>query len=210
METQNQSFRSAFIEEQRTHVDTVIEEAQRLVNLYRHADAFGEEFMPKLDQMLLSATPEVQTALSDILGGQVVRQYCTYLKEHTMPQQEQPTDSEDQSLKPQQGYLPTPDGDLGQYFDGGETSSTSGIESLLKQFLTAHQQELNEILKAQSENLTTVLGKIDQNTHEVASHQTDRLINVIQQEAGKQKKYADVIEAGPQSPVLVPDETEGF
>ncbi|MBR6411799.1 MAG: hypothetical protein IKS41_01390 [Alphaproteobacteria bacterium] len=210
MGTQNQSFRSAFIEEQKTHVDTVMEEAQRLVNLYRHADAFGEEFMPKLDQMLLSASPEVQTALSDILGGQIVRQYCTYLKERTMPRETQPSDSDDNKpVEPQKGYLPTPDGDLNQFL-GGQGNSEGGMEALLKQFLTAHQQELNEILKAQSENLTTVLGKMDQNTHEGTSHQTDRLVNIIQQETGKQKKYEDVIEAGPQSPVLVPDETEGF
>ena len=86
----------------------------------------------------------------------------------------------------------------------------SYIEALLKGFLTVHQQELNELIKAQSETLDTVLKRIDQNTHEVASHQTDRLINAIQKETGKQKKYADVIESGTQKPVLVPDETEGF
>ena len=197
-----QSFRSTFIEEQKIHTDTVIEEAQRLVNLYRHADSFGKDFMVRLDQMLLSAPAEVQTALSDILGGQIVRRYCTYLKERTMPKND-PNPEEKQPL-PQQGYLPDPN----------ETSpsaqgTASDIESLLKSFLTAHKQELNDLLKAQSDHLETILGRFNQNAHEVATRQTDRLINTIQQEAG-QKKYADMIEASPQTPVLVPDETEGF
>ena len=205
METQAQSFRSSFIEEQKTHVDTVIEEAQRLVNLYRHADAFGEEFMPKLDQMLLSATPEVQMALSDILGGQIVRRYCAYLKEKTAPQKAVEEDTTDKRLAPEQGYLPQPDDSLKV-----DALKDGNIEALLKEFLTAHQQELSELLKVQSENLTAVLGKMDQNTHESGLNPTDHLMNTIRQESGQQRKYADVIEAGSQSPVLVPDETEGF
>ena len=202
MEKRTQSYRSAFIEEQKTHVDTVLEEAQRLVNLYRHADSFGEDFKVQLDQMLLSAPLEVQTALSDILGGQIVRQYCTYLKERTMPKDV----PEQKAEKPvqQQGYLPSPEETV------APQGNTENVAEVLKEFLAAHQQELNKLLKAQSENLNTILGRVNQNTHEMALHQTDRLINAIQQETGKQKKYADVIEAGPQTPVLVPDETEGF
>jgi len=202
-EKTTQSFRNAFIEEQKIHTDTVIEEAQRLVNLYRHADSFGKDFAARLDQMLLAAPAEVQTALSDILGGKIVRQYCTYLKERAMPQPTPAPDSETAQPIPQQGYLPTPDE------DSPSAQPTGDIESLFKSFLAAHKQELNDLLKAQSDNLTTILGRFNQNAHEVAAHQTDRLINTIQQEAG-QKKYADVIEASPQTPVLVPDETEGF
>ena len=205
MEKQTKSYRSAFIEEQKTHVDTVLEEAQRLVNLYRHADSFGEDFKVQLDQMLLSAPMEVQTALSDILGGQVVRQYCAYLKERVAPEQPANQKSDEKKSVIQQGYLPSPE----------EANATIGgnagnVEGMLKEFFEAHQQALKELLKVQSENLTNILGRVNQNTHEMALNQTDRLINAIQQEKGKQKKYADVIEAGVQTPVLVPDETEGF
>ena len=203
-ETQTQSLRNTFIEEQKIHTDTVLEEAQRLVNLYRHADSFGQDFAEQLDQMILSASSEVQTALSDILGGKVVRQYCSYLKERTTPQNASDQNTEQNPI-PQQGYLPNPE--ESPTIPLQETGSN--VEALLESFLAVHKQELAELLKAQSDHLTTILGRFNQNAHEVAAHQTDRLINTIQQEAG-QKKYADVIEASPQTPVLVPDETEGF
>ena len=81
---------------------------------------------------------------------------------------------------------------------------------LFKNFLKSHQSELEELLKAQSETIATLLKRLDQNTYEVASHQTDRLIDALQQEVGKQKKYSDIIESTGQTPVLVPDEMEGF
>lgn len=203
-ETQTQSFRSDFIKEQKIHTDTVIEEAQRLVNLYRHADSFGKDFMVRLDKMLLSAPAEVQTALSDILGGKIVRQYCAYLKERTTPKNTSDQNAENAQPLPQQGYLPDPE-------EQASSSQETGpdIEALFKNFLAAHKQELNELLKAQSDNLTTILGHFNQNALDVAAHQTNHLPHTIQQDSG-QKKYADVIEASPQTPVLVPDETEGF
>ena len=201
-----QSLRSAFIEEQKTHTDTVIEEAQRLVNLYRHADAFGEDFMGRLDQMLLSASPEVQTALSDILGGQIVRKYCAYIKERLAPQMAV-EDKPEEKVIPKRGYLPEPD----EVSVGGSQGNAGGnIDALLDGFLSAHREELKELLKAQSDNLATILERLDKGGHEGVGRSTDRLVNTIQQETGNQKKYADVIEASVQTPVLVPDETEGF
>lgn len=204
MQTSNQSFRKAFVEDQTKRTDRVLDEAQRLVNLYRHADAFGADFAPKLDQMLLSLSPEVLSALSNILGGEVVRRYYTYLKDKTSSGHEQP--APDETIIPQQGYLPDP--------TQNEVVSTSGadatdINRLLKEFLTAHQQELNEVLKAQSTNLETILKRIDQ-TVANPKYPTNYPMHTIEQGTKRPKEYADVIESGTQTAVFVPDETEGF
>ena len=206
MSESSQSLKSIFKQEQQNRGNDVIDEAQRLVNLYRHAEAFGEEFMAKLDDMLLAASPEVQTALSDILGGQVVRQYCLFLKDKKMPKEEKQVEEE---VSEQKGYLPKPT--AATPMSAGESGiDPAALEVIFQNFLKAHQEELAELLKAQSETMSTLLKKFDQNTHEVASHQTDRLINALQQETGKQKRYSDIIESTGQTPVLVPDETEGF
>ena len=206
MSEASQSLKSVFKQEQQNRGNAVIDEAQRLVNLYRHAESFGEEFMAKLDDMLLTASPEVQTALSDILGGQVVRQYCLFLKDKKTPKEEKQTEEE---APEQKGYLPEPT-IAAPTLTGESGIDPAALEMIFQNFLKAHQEELAELLKAQSETMSTLLKRFDQNTHEVASHQTDRLINALQQETGKQKKYSDIIESTGQTPVLVPDETEGF
>ena len=207
MSVQKQSLKSAFIKEQQNRTDNVVEEAQRLVNLYNHAEAFGEDFMSNLDEMLLAASPEVQTALSNILGGQIVRQYCLFLKEKTGQKEDEKVSEENEEIK-REGYLPKPDEEAMAI--GGSTVGSGDLDALFKNFLKAHQTELEQLLKAQSETISTLLKRFDQNTHEVASHQTDRLIDALQQEVGKQKSYSDIIESTGQTPVLVPDEMEGF
>ena len=209
MSETSQSLKSIFKQEQQNRGNDIIDEAQRLVNLYRHAESFGEEFMAKLDDMLLAASPEVQTALSDILGGQVVRQYCLFLKDRKMPKEEEQVEENAKDVSKQEGYLPKPTA-AAPMVAGESGIDAAALEVIFQNFLKAHQEELTELLKAQSETMSTLLKRFDQNTHEVASHQTDRLINALQQETGKQKKYSDIIESTAQTPVLVPDETEGF
>ena len=205
MSEENKSFKELFKQEQQNRGNAVIDEAQRLVNLYRHAESFGEEFMPELDKMLLAASPEVQTALSDILGGQVVRQYCMFLKDKKSSNHEEEQPDQEKEVVPK-GYLPEPTATLTGA--GGSGMDTAAFEVLFQNFLKAHQEELTQLMKTQSETMSTLLKRFDQNTHEVASHQTDRLINALQQEVGKQKSYSDIIESTGQTPVLVPDETE--
>lgn len=197
---ENISLKEAFDQQQANRTDMVLEEAQRLVNLYHHADSFGEDFEAKLDDMLLAVTPDVLSALSNILGGSVVRRYAEFLKEQKTPavQNESGADDPGEASQTQTGYLPSPAED-----EPCQTGSVA-FEALFK----AHQTELERLLEAQTETLAQVIKKVDQTTHDVASRQTDRLIHAIRQETGKQKQYSDVIESA-QSPILVPDETEG-
>ena len=216
------SMKESFIHQQQNRVDKVLVEAQKLVNLYRHADAFGEEFNSKLDNLLLNIKPEVLTALSDIQGGLVVRRYCEFLKDKLNPNPDAAhrTDGSGEETSPQTGYLPNPDDDMplpvetmvsfGQDSPRQPSFDKGVLESLFKTFMATHQAELTQILEKQTETLTDLLERLDRNTHDIAAHQTNRLIDAIQQEAGKQKEYADIIETTGQTPVLVPDETEGF
>ena len=216
------SMKDSFIHQQKNRVDEVLVEAQRLVNLYRHADSFGEEFNQKLDDLLLNIQPEVLTALSDIQGGIIVRRYCEFLKDKLNPKSDATDQAEnaDEETFQQTGYLPNPEDDFPLPVETvtaseGKTAPQSVpgkgvLEALFKTFMETHQAELTQILEKQTEMLTDLLERLDRNTHDIAAHQTNRLIDAIKTEAGKQKEYADIIESTGQAPVLVPDEMEGF
>ena len=207
------SLKTLFDQQQATHTDLVLEEAQRLVNLYHHASAFGPKFSEQLDAMLLATTPEVQSALSEILGGAVVRRYAEFLKDQKNPKSAEKTQDEDETAPTpaQTGYLPSPEDDPVVAPSAAPVSNginTAAVESLFKNFILTHQVELERLLRAQTETLSQVMQRVDQTTHDVASRETDRLIHALQQETGKQKKYSDVIEAT-QAAATPPDETEG-
>ncbi|MBQ7413302.1 MAG: hypothetical protein IJV07_03395 [Alphaproteobacteria bacterium] len=216
------SMKESFIHQQQNRVDEVLVEAQRLVNLYRHSDAFGDDFNKKLDDLLINIKPEVLTALSDIQGGIVVRRYCEFLKDKLNPKSDTEglAENADSEAPQQTGYLPNPDDDIPFPVEIGTASGEKTarqpslgkgvLEALFKTFMETHQAELTQILEKQTETLTDLLERLDRNTHDIAAHQTNRLIDAIKTEAGKQKEYADIIESTGQTPVLVPDETEGF
>ena len=207
------SLKETFSAEQQEKVDIVLAQAQKLVNMYRHADSFDQAFSAKLDELLLSAGQDVQTALSNIQGGKIVRQYLEFIQ-GKMPAAEIKTETPEPAEVAPVGYLPSPEDDL-PIIGGTGTTNDGGInlghlELLLKQFMTTHRSELNAVLQSQTEALSTLMQRLDQNTHDVATHQTDRLIDALKHQSDKQKQYSDVIEAPNQAPVLVPDDMEGF
>jgi len=211
IEKSDTSSKSEFEQQKQQNVDQVKLTAQRLVNQYRHADSFDEAFMKNLDKELSAVDSKVQAALSDILGGAVVRKYCEFLQKKNNPQATTETENPETE---QVGYLPTPDQDkpLPDMTTSSPTASgitSSQIATVLKQIMDAHQAELEKILAAQSDSLSQLINNANQTTHEMASHQTDRLIHAIQK--GGDTHYSDIIESSTaQTPVLVPDEMEGF
>lgn len=212
----DQSCREAFNLQQQQRVDVAMVEAQRLVNMYRHIDSFGPDFTAQLDALLLEMGPDVQMALSNIQGGGVVRRYYDFLKEQN-PTIATRIDNLEQKKVEQVGYLPPPEEDLPSSSGNsvGTTVAAGGVnlaqlEAILKNLVATHQTELNTVVKSQTEALANLMQRLDQNAHEMATHQTDRLINALQHETVKQTQYADIIEAPDQMPVLVPDDMEGF
>ena len=214
--TTSASLKAAFTREKETRVDQVMEEAQRLVNLYHHTDEFSEEFSAQLDDMLLSSSPETQAAMQNILGGNDIRKYIDFLKSR---KEEDTTsnnsDDKNTATTTQTGYLPSPADDepisMPAFSSDENKANIAFIETLFKNFEQAHHAELEHLLKAQAETLSQVMQRLDKNTHEIANHQTNRLISAIKQETEKQGEYSDVIdESSSQTPVLIPDDMEGF
>ncbi len=205
------SMRSAFIRKKEEQSDQVLIEAQRLVNLYRNINTFPAEFHTEVDQSLLHASSEVQTTLTRIVGGEEVRRYLDFLKENKTYSDMSTDTKEDDSLHPISGYLPDPEDDIIYSFSSGmpqpQVTNTVDIEKIIKNLTDSRQAELEKLLQVQTETLTNLLKQMDQSRQELAGHQTDRLINALHKDNQKQDKYSDIIEA---SPVLVPDETEGF
>ena len=207
------SLKETFSAEQQEKTDIVLAQAQKLVNMYRHADSFDEAFSAKLDELLLSSGQDVQVALSNIQGGKIVRRYFEFLQGKT-PAAEIKTETPEAVEVAPVGYLPSPEDDIPMTVEtpvsGSGGINLGHLELLLKQFMTTHRSELNAVLQSQTEALSTLMQRLDQNTHEVATHQTDRLIDALKHQTDKQKQYSDVIESPGQAPVLVPDDMEGF
>ena len=207
----NSSMRSAFIKKKEEQSDKVLIEAQRLVNLYRNINAFPEEFHTELDQTLLHTSSEVQSTLTRIVGGEEVRRYLDFLKENKVHSDLSIDTEEDNAPHPVIGYLPEPEDDINLSFVNEvpltQSSTSIDMEKVIKNLTDSRQSELEKLLKAQTETLTQLLKQMGQNRQELAGHQTDRLINALHQDTQKRDKYSDIIET---TPVLVPDETEGF
>jgi len=207
--TENTSLTQDFRQAQEQN-DAIMEEAQRLVNLYRQVGVLGDAFSAELDQKLLNISPEVMTALGNIFGGQIVRQYCLYLREKSgLADSDKPKDSPEMK---QTGYLPTPDKDL-PVFDlpatagqgGASGADLSALAGLFQSFLATHQTELEQILNKQTDTLTQLLQQFDRHTNAVA--------DAIKHESQQHNKYSEVIEtaadAQPMTP-FVSDDMEGF
>lgn len=210
---------SSFTRQRRAQGDDVLEQAQKLVNLYRCLSVLPKGFSQQLDEMLLAASPEVQTALSDIVGGSIVRQYLDYLKDKTNPHTDHQTEQKPEASVYPTGYLPTPDADIPissdavaeKHTTGTEKTNVAALENLFKSFLVSHQEEMEKILNAQTRTLVQLMQRLDQQAQHTAHEQTDRLADLIKEKTAKQ--YSDVIETAAGTPPAVPfvsDDGEGF
>ena len=176
------SLKETFSAEQQEKTDIVLAQAQKLVNMYRHADSFNEAFSAKLDELLLSSGQDVQVALSNIQGGKIVRRYFEFLQGKT-PAAEMKAETVETAEVAPVGYLPSPEDDIPMTVEtpvsGNGGINLGHLELLLKQFMTTHRSELNAVLQSQTEALSTLMQRLDQNTHEVATILTDLLIDDI-------------------------------
>lgn len=209
------TMQDAFLKKDEDRTDKVLEEAQRLVNLYRHSRSFPPAFLSELDAKLIQSSPEVQSAISRIIGGTEVRRYLDFLKEKNAYS----TDTELENQKEEKtssfvGYLPTPDEDIQPVSITSNSdpyisnSMTPDLKNLISDLINSRQSELEKLLQVQTDTLSKLLEQMDKQRQELAGNQTDRLINAIQQKTLEKKKYSDIIENT--SPVFIPDDTEGF
>lgn len=116
--TQNQSSYArelyvSFWNKQENARNTAIQTAQQLVNLFRHLPHFGDDFIQTFNQRVMSMPPDVQMALSDLVGGPAVRQYADYLKARHGINAESTLDSNQIDETARDGWLPDPENDFG-------------------------------------------------------------------------------------------------
>lgn len=124
-----------------------VQEARRLVNLYRSLHCFGDDFVEQYNQMLLSASPRVQRLLGTFMGGDEVAEYAEFLKQTSRLNDSEKQSEENVSNAIQGGYLPTPTQDLSK-----QPEASQEIEQLKMQqkALLDQVQQLMQNIKSKS------------------------------------------------------------
>lgn len=104
MGTEEQKLYADFKAQLHQKVDGNVKEAKKLVNLYRHLDFFGQDFIPQLNKMILQASPEVKAILPSIMGGGEILDYAEFISHKSQHAVE--NEGGDSALAT---YLPDPD-----------------------------------------------------------------------------------------------------
>ncbi len=162
------------------------QEAQRLVNLFRHLNIFGDDYIEPFNQQLLSAPKEVILLLPTIVGGSLVRQYYDHLRR----QMGLTTENADEVSLPQgeDGYLPGPEDDLPLVTAAGVgTPVAAGAGVSAGDMMGV----VNKIIETQGQLFTDTLEKITVETRDNVSRQTAELAKVL---AGTSRGAYTVVE----------------
>ena len=88
-----------------------VQEARRLVNLYRSLSCFGPTFIEQYNQMLLASKPGVRRLFGTFTGGMEVADYLEFLQQNVTPSSKESQQNSTASTS-KKGYLPEPSEDL--------------------------------------------------------------------------------------------------
>ncbi len=155
----------SFMHRKTVQETNMAQEAQKLVNLFRHLNVFGDDFIELFNQQLLTAPKEVILLLPTVVGGSLVRQYLEFLtKKLGMT-----TEAEDGALpQGEDGYLPGPEDDIplnasGQAAANGGHAANMSPEKAI--------EVLDKIISTQGRMFADTLEKITVETRQAASRQ---------------------------------------
>lgn len=171
----------AFLKQRNNKTNAAMQEAQRLINLYRVLGAFGPDFVDEYNKMLMQSSDEVQMALNALVAGQEVRQYLEFL------QQEEKGQKGDESVDKkavQTGWLPLPEDEQPQT---GEAKSISNADWAA--FMKAEEEKIAKIISSLREEQETALKNL-----------SDQLTSTLQIRPGSISKeeepenYSEIIE----------------
>ena len=153
-----------FLDNKNTKANTALLQAQKMVNLYRALDDFGEEFVNQFNSELLEISENSELMLNALIGGNEVRQYLDYLR-HTNTSDKDVEQGDDQVVQPQ-GYLPGPEQDVDEKGDPKSSNYVSQVDfekfkaeqadlmrQLSEQLLTHQAQALAQAIKQLYPNL---------------------------------------------------------
>ena len=112
----------AFLTTKNTKTNTAMQQAQKMVNLFRSVEDFGDDFIDQYNNELLQISNDAELMLNALVGGSEVRQYLDYLRNASKTQDDNTSDQQTNAFR---GYLPGPENDI-------QTSSSSEIKSDIK------------------------------------------------------------------------------
>ena len=137
----------AFKERKRTKDNLDVQEAKRLVNLYRSLHCFGPEFVEKYNQLLLNSTPGVRRLFGTFMGGQEVRDYFEFLQKNAHDSGQKLSGEAFDSGSQIKGYLPEP------------TEENSNVTSGMPSSEWQQIKERQELLSKQIQQIMQILGQ---------------------------------------------------
>ena len=156
-ETDVQTKLHSFLKQRNNKTSVAMQEAQRLVNLYRVLNEFGPDFVTQYNQMLLASSDEVQMSMKALVGGHEVRQYLEFLQSEG-----QKTEEDETVAAPQQvGWLPSPEEDEKiNDKDGLDHPSGWDWDRFKQEQSEKMAQMMDELRREQNEALTRLMNQL--------------------------------------------------
>lgn len=133
----------------------LLQEARRLVNLYRSISCFGDDFVDQYNKMLLNVQPNIRRLLRNFMGGEEVESYLQFLEQNIHLSQNGSEHKNEMNTLQTKGYLPDPSMDeRGGIQKGKITVSESEWEEM---------KEQKKALLEQTQMLLKRLERLEQN-----------------------------------------------
>jgi len=173
----------AFLKKRNSKTNVAMQEAQRLVNLYRVLGTFGSDFVDEYNVMLLNSSDEVQMALNALVSGQEVRQYLEFLQQ----EENGGDDAEKKEKVLQTGWLPTPEEEMAQ---AQPVAAERGVSNA----------EWVAFMKEEEEKIAKVISSLREEQEMVLKNLSDQLTSTLQIRPGGSPKaqapedYSEIIE----------------
>ena len=145
----------AFLKQKNGKGNVVMQEAQKLVNLYRLLNSLGENFVDEYNAMLLNTSDEVLMTLNAIVGGREVREYFDFLSQDKR-KEDSPESAE--TIPQNSGWLPSP---------SDESTPASGNY--------VSTEDWNTFVKTEREKITELISKLREEQNETLKLLTDQL-----------------------------------
>ena len=93
------TWKKDFLAERKKKEEAPSSIAQRFINIYRQLPILGEEAVKKYNDLLISqTTAEVLIALTNLPGGEEIREYINFLKHKNLEEREELESSQKANL----------------------------------------------------------------------------------------------------------------
>ena len=181
----------SFLKNKNAKANVAMQQAQKMVNLYRSLDDLGDDFVDQFNAELLGLSENAELMLNALIGGNEVRQYLDYLRHTNTSDNDENQDESSISIQTQ-GYLPGPEQDIEEGSDSAYVSRVDFEKFKAEQAdLVRHlsEQLLNHQAQALAEAIKQLYPNADANQsgkpHQSGSPYTERYTS---------SEYSEIIE----------------